>query len=115
MGDLAPIAVVLLGPGRDGKTRGVVEVDVDVPWDVGVPKERRITGGCWGHVGGHITSDVGTVDEPWLGSAGVDAAKGANWIFGIYLKKNFEVRKKFHFTRLWISLFPVLFDCGPFD
>ena len=71
MGDPAPIAVVLLGPGRDGKTRGVVEVEV-VPWDVGVPKERRITGGSWGHVGGQITSDVGTLDlddEPWLGSS----------------------------------------------
>ena len=57
MGDPAPIAVVLLSSGRDGKTRGVVEVDVEVvPWDVGVPepKERRIVGGCWGHDGGHV-------------------------------------------------------------
>ena len=46
MGDPAPIGVVLLGPGRDGRTRGVVEVDEVVPWDVGLPKERRITGGC---------------------------------------------------------------------
>ena len=85
MGDPAPIGVVLLGPGRDGRTRGVVEVDVDVPWDVGVPKERRITGGCWGHDVGHTTSDVGTpVNDPSLGgSASVVAAEGTNWIFGV--------------------------------
>ena len=38
MGDPNPSAVVVLGPGKDGKTRGVVEVDVVVPWVVGVPE-----------------------------------------------------------------------------
>ena len=36
VGDPAPMALVLLGPGRDGKTRGVE--DVVVPWVVGVPE-----------------------------------------------------------------------------
>ena len=46
MGDPAPMAVVLLGPGRDGKTRGVE--DVVVPRVVGVPEPyvSRILGGC---------------------------------------------------------------------
>ena len=91
VGDWAPIAVVLLCPGRDGKTRGVVEVDVVkvVPCDVGVhePKERRISGGCWGHDGGYITCDVGIClavdDDPRLGFAGVDAANGTNSMFGV--------------------------------
>ena len=85
--------VLLLFPCRDGKTRGVVEVDslvIILPWDMGVPehgslsrKESQTLGGCWGHDSGHITSNVIWPDDPWLGSAGVDAAKGANWIFGV--------------------------------